>query len=508
MPLILFEGTFVACSQQLASDFVPVIVSARSKSAHFRAGTVCLSTTHISSICLPQPKNGGINLPKVPNIKVEPPGPEAKKIVAKDDEYIVKATKTAPLVFKRAEGAVIEDVDGNLYIDFYAGVGVLNVGARHPKVVAAIKDQVDKYTHVAGTDFYCGLQSRLAERLAKTAPGKNKKMVFFSNTGAESVEAAIKIAKRGTGKQCFLDFLGAFHGRTVGAMTLTASKWVQREGYTATLMPGVFHVPYAYCYRCIYKLEYPSCGMWCAKVIDEVYFENLIPPNDLAAISMEVIQGEGGYVVPPKEFVKMVYDLTRKYKCLFIDDEVQSGIGRTGKMWAVEHFDVVPDIICSAKSLGGGLPIAATIVDAKLNFDRYGRHSNTFGGASLAHASALATLDVIEEEKLIDRAAKVGKDMKKRLQEMEEKYEIIGDTRGVGMMLAHEFVQDRKSKKNAAKSRDKISDMAFKKGLMLLPCGKSNIRYIPPLNTPQEILNTGLDILEECIKEVNKNRAE
>jgi 4-aminobutyrate aminotransferase len=450
----------------------------------------------------------GISMAKVPNIKVEPPGPEAKKVVAKDAEYIVKATKTAPLVFKKAEGAVIEDVDGNSYIDFYAGVGVLNVGARHPKVVAAIKDQVDKYTHVAGTDFYCGLQTRLAERLARSAPGKNKKMVFFSNTGAESVEAAIKIAKRGTGKQVLLDFLGAFHGRTVGAMSLTASKWVQREGYTATLMPGVYHVPYAYCYRCAYKMTYPECGMWCAKIIEEVYFENQIPPNDLAAISMEVVQGEGGYVVPPKEFVKMIHDLTRKYKCLLIDDEVQSGMGRTGKLWAVEHFDVVPDIICSAKSLGGGLPIAATIVDAKLDFDRYGRHSNTFGGASLAHASALATLDVIEEERLLDRATKVGKETKKRLTEMQEKYEIIGDTRGVGMMNAHEFVQDRKSKKHAAKSRDKIAEMAFKKGLMLLPCGKSVLRYIPPLNIPQDQLDAGLEILEDCIKAVDKNRAD
>jgi 4-aminobutyrate aminotransferase len=449
-----------------------------------------------------------MKMPKVPNIRVEPPGPEAKKIVAQDNEYIVKATKTAPLVFKKAEGSVIEDVDGNTYLDFYAGVGVLNVGARHPRVVAAVSDQLGKYMHVAGTDFYEPLQSRLAERLAKTAPGKNKKMVFFSNTGAESVESAIKIAKRGTGKQCFLDFLGAFHGRTTGAMTLTASKWVQREGYTATLMPGVFHVPYAYCYRCVYKMEYPSCGTYCAKVIEEVYFENQIPPNDLAAISMEVVQGEGGYVVPPKDFVKEVFDLTRKYKCLFIDDEVQSGIGRTGKMWAVEHFDVAPDIICSAKSLGGGLPLGATIVDAKLNFDRYGRHSNTFGGVSLAHAAANATLDVIEDEKLLDRATKVGKETKKRLEEMMGKYDIIGDTRGLGMMLAHEFVQDRKSKKHASKSRDKIADMAFKKGLMLLPCGKSVMRYIPPLNIPQDQLDAGLEILEDCIKTVNKNRVD
>ena len=445
---------------------------------------------------------------KVPNIKVEPPGPEAKKAVAKDAKFLVKATKSAPLVFKKAENAVIEDVDGNTYIDFYAGVGVLNVGARHPKVVAAIHDQVEKYTHVAGTDFYCKLQNELAERLAKSAPGKNEKMVFFANTGAESYESAIKIAKRATGKQCLMDFLGAFHGRTTGAMSMTASKWVQREGYTATLMPGVFHVPYAYCYRCIYNLEPKSCGMYCAKVIEDVYFENQIPPNDLAAISMEVVQGEGGYVVPPKEFVKKVFDLTRKYKCLFIDDEVQSGMGRTGKMWACEHFDVAPDIICSAKSLGGGLPISATIVDAKLNFDRYGRHSNTFGGASLSHASALATLDVMKEEKLLERGTKLGASMKKRLIEMQDKYEIIGDTRGLGMMLAHEFVQDRKSKKNAAKSRDAISDMAFKKGLVLLPCGKSNIRYIPPLTIPEDQVATAMDILEDCIKVVNKNRAE
>lgn len=445
---------------------------------------------------------------KVPDIKVEPPGPEAKKAVAKDDEWIVKATKSWPLVFKKAEGSVIEDIDGNKYIDFYAGVGVLNVGARHPKVVAAIKDQVDKYTHVAGTDFYCKLQNEMAERLAKSAPGKNKKMVFFSNTGAESVEAAIKIAKRATGKQVLMDFMGAFHGRTVGAMSLTASKWVQREGYTATLMPGVYHVPYAYCYRCLYNLEYPSCKMRCVSAIEDVYFENQIPPNDLAAISMEVIQGEGGYVVPPKEFVQGVFNLTRKHKCLFIDDEVQSGMGRTGKMWACEHFDVVPDIICSAKSLGGGLPLGATIVDAKLNFDRYGRHSNTFGGASLSHAAGIATLNVLEQEKLLPRATKLGAEAKKRLVEMQQKYDIIGDTRGVGMMLAHEFVQDRKTKKHAAASRDKITELAFKKGLMLLPCGKSVVRYIPPLNIPEEQLWKGLDILEECIKKVDKDRAE
>ena len=453
-------------------------------------------------------KQGVFSMVIVPDIKVEPPGPEAKKAVAKDDEWIVKATKSWPLVFKKAEGSVIEDIDGNKYIDFYAGVGVLNVGARHPKVVAAIKDQVDKYTHVAGTDFYCRLQNEMAERLAKSAPGKNKKMVFFSNTGAESYESAIKIAKRATGKQVLMDFMGAFHGRTTGAMSMTASKWVQREGYTATLMPGVFHVPYAYCYRCLYNLEYPGCGMRCVSAIEDVYFENQIPPNDLAAISMEVIQGEGGYVMPPKEFVQGVFNLTRKHKCLFIDDEVQSGMGRTGKMWACEHFDVAPDIICSAKSLGGGLPLGATIVDAKLNFDRYGRHSNTFGGASLSHAAGIATLNIIEEEKLLDRATKLGKEAKKRLVEMQDKYEIIGDTRGLGMMLAHEFVQDRKTKKHAPKSRDLITELAFKKGLMLLPCGKSVTRYIPPLNIPEEQLWTGMDILEECIKKVDKNRAD
>jgi 4-aminobutyrate aminotransferase len=445
---------------------------------------------------------------KIPRIVVEPPGPKARKAVAEDNEFLVKASKTTPLVFKKAEGSVIEDVDGNTFLDFFSGISVLNVGARHPKVVAAARKQEDLYTMAAGTDFYCLLQNELAKRLAGSAPGKTKKMVFFSNTGAESVESAVKIAKRGTGKHVVLDFLGAFHGRTNGAMTLTASKWVQREGYTPTLMPGVFHVPYAYCYRCIYNLEFPSCGIYCAKVIEDVYFEQQIPPNDLAAICMEVVQGEGGYVVPPKEFVKTIFGFTRKYGCLFIDDEVQTGIGRTGRFWAAEHFDVAPDIICSAKSLGGGYPIAATIVDAKLNFDRYGRHSNTFGGASVSHAAALAVLDVMKEERLVERSAKVGAETKKRLQEMQDKYEIIGDTRGLGLMLAHEFVQDRKTKKHASKSRDKISDLAFKKGLVIVPCGKSCIRYIPPLNIPQELLDTGLEILEECVKAVDKDRAD
>ena len=444
---------------------------------------------------------------KIPNIVVEPPGPEARMAVALDEEFLVKASKTTQLVFKKADGSVIEDVDGNTYLDFFSGISVLNVGARHPKVIAAVRKQEDLYTHSAGTDFYCRLQNKLAMRLAASAPGKNKKMVFFSNTGAESVESAVKIAKRGTGKQVILDFLGAFHGRTNGAMTLTASKWIQREGYTATLMPGVFHVPYAYCYRCIYNLEYPTCRVYCAKVIEEVYFESLIPPNDLAAICMEVVQGEGGYVVPPTEFVRTIHDYTRKYNCLFIDDEVQTGLGRTGKMWAAEHFGIVPDIISTAKALGGGYPIGATIIDARLNFDRYGRHSNTFGGASVSHAAALATLSVLDEERLVERSARVGEETKKRLKEMQDKYEIIGDTRGLGLMLAHEFVLDRKTKKHDSKSRDRITDLAFKKGLVIVPCGRSCIRYIPPLNIPQEQLNTGLEILEECIKAVDKDRA-
>ncbi|HVG36742.1 MAG TPA: aminotransferase class III-fold pyridoxal phosphate-dependent enzyme, partial [Thermoplasmata archaeon] len=289
-----------------------------------------------------------------------PPGPKAKEIIERDRSYIATTTKSAPVVVKRASGSIVEDVDGNILIDFAAGISVLNVGHAHPKVVEAISRQASQFTHFAGTDFYYEIQATLAERLGKITPGKHRKKVFFGNSGTEANEAAIKIAKSHTKRQMFLAFLGAFHGRTQGALSLTASKAKQRAGFFPT-MPGVVHVPYAYCYRCPYKLTYPSCDLYCANIIEDVYMKTVAPPEDLAGVFVEPVQGEGGYIVPPPGWMDRIAKIAKDHGVLLIDDEVQSGLGRTGKMWAIEHSDAVPDILTMAKSLGGGLPIGAAV---------------------------------------------------------------------------------------------------------------------------------------------------
>ncbi|MEM3038775.1 MAG: acetyl ornithine aminotransferase family protein [Thermoplasmata archaeon] len=441
---------------------------------------------------------------KAPHVSKDFPGPNARKIIARDTRYLVTSTKTGPIVAKRARGALIEDVDGNVIIDLFSGVGVQNVGHCHPEVVRAIKDQADKFIHIAGTDYYYDVQVRLAEKLAASVPGKMERKVFFTNSGTESVEAAIKVAKASTKRHTFIGFIGAFHGRTIGSLSVTASKPVHREGFFP-FMPGVYHIPYAYCYRCRYKLEYPSCGLWCAKILEEVYFDTFVPPGDVAAIIAEPIQGEGGYVIPPKEFLPTMKRIAEKHGILFVDDEIQAGMGRTGKLWAIEHFNVVPDVITTAKALGAGIPIGATIIDAKLDFDRQGRHSNTFGGNPVGAAAALAVFRIIEKEKLLQRAQRLGKKSIRRLKEMEEKYGIIGDTRGLGLMLAHEFVKDKRTKAPNKEARDKVTELALRKGLGLLGCGKSSIRYLPPLIIEEELLETSWDILEDCIRTVDKH---
>ncbi|HEV8595505.1 MAG TPA: aminotransferase class III-fold pyridoxal phosphate-dependent enzyme, partial [Thermoplasmata archaeon] len=335
---------------------------------------------------------------KVPDIKVTPPGPKARKVLARDDRWLATATKSSPLVVKRASGSVVEDVDGNTYIDFTCGVSVTNVGHVHPKVTAAIEQQAEQFTHFAGTDFYYDVQTRLAERLARLAPGKKPKKVFFSNSGTEANEAAMKLARSHTRRPMFLAFLNAFHGRTMGALSLTASKAVHRAGFQP-MMPGVVHVPFAYCYRCPYQLKYPSCDLYCANVIEDLYMKTVAPPEDLAAIFFEPVQGEGGYVLPPPGWVERVEKIARDHDVLLAADEVQSGMGRTGTMFAVQHTKAVPDIIAMAKSLGSGIPIGATIFDATLDFSRKGVHSNTFGGNPVACAAGMATLDVIENDR-------------------------------------------------------------------------------------------------------------
>ena len=277
---------------------------------------------------------------KVPNIKVTPPGPNARKVLARDARWMATTTKASPLVVKRASGSVVEDVDGNTYIDFTCGVSVTNVGHGNPHVTTAIKRQVDEFVHYAGTDFYYDIQTRLAERLAKLAPGRRPKKVFFANSGTEAIEAAIKITRYNTKRQLFLAFLRGFHGRTMGSLGLTASKAIQRAGFSP-MMPGAVHVPYAYCYRCPYNLTYPSCDLYCANIIEDLYMKTVAPPQDVAAVFAEPVQGEGGYVVPPKGWLERIAEIAHDVGALFVADEVQSGMGRTGRMWAVEHTQAV-----------------------------------------------------------------------------------------------------------------------------------------------------------------------
>lgn len=434
-------------------------------------------------------------------VKISPPGPKARKIISEDKKLIATATKTSPIAAKRAKGAIIEDVDGNSYLDFTSGVAVVNTGHCHPKIVEAVQKQAEELMHFAGTDFYYDVQNRLAESLTKITPGKFDKKVFFTNSGTESNECAIKLARWNTKRKRFISFINAFHGRTMGSLSLTASKIVHRERYFP-MMSGVNHIPYAYCYRCAYKMKYPDCDVWCAKILDEVYLNSLVPPDEVAALFIEPVQGEGGYIVPPKRFIQEIRKTTKKHGIIMVDDEIQAGFARTGKMFAIEHFGIEPEILTLAKGLGSGMPIGATVFQAKYDFGVSGAHSNTYGGNLVACASALATVEVIKKEKLADRAGILGEVVSKRLKEMKERYPLIGDARGLGLMQAVELVRSRKTKTHAIKEVDRILKYCYKNGLILLPCGTSGIRLIPPLVIEEGQLNQGLDIFEKAFKAI------
>jgi 4-aminobutyrate aminotransferase len=443
-----------------------------------------------------------IQMEKAPDIRTTPPGPKAKEIVERDSQYIATSTKTSPIVAKRARGSIVEDVDGNTYIDFTCGIGVTNVGHCHPEIVEAVKRQTEELMHFAGTDFYYEVQVTLAERLGQITPGDFPKKVFFTNSGTEGTEASIKIVKWHTQKPLIVGFISAFHGRTMGSLAITASKPVHRTRFSQT-MPGVVHTPYAYCYRCAYKMEFPECDLHCAKILEELYFQAHVPPEEVAALFFEPVQGEGGYVVPPKGWIEEIASIARRHEILMVDDEVQAGFGRTGKMFAVEHSDVVPDIIYCAKGIASGMPMGAVIFDAKLDFGVQGAHSNTFGGNLVSCASALKTIELIEKEGMLANTNRMGEILGNRLDAMAEKYSLMGDNRGLGLMWATEFVKDRKTKEFATDERNEIVKLAYERGLVLLPAGRSAIRYIPALNVTEEELNSGLDVLESCIKDVS-----
>jgi 4-aminobutyrate aminotransferase len=426
------------------------------------------------------------------------PGPKTKAIVAADEKYLMTSTKTSPIAAYEAEGVWVTDADGNRLLDFTSGVGVLNVGHCHPDVVAAVQNQTARLMHFAGTDFYYASQTELAERLTRLTPGDFPKKVFFTNSGTESAEAAIKMVRWQKQRPLIIGLLGGFHGRSMGSLALTASKPVQRARFNAHT-GGATHIPPPYCYRCPYKLTYPSCDLYCAKILKELYFETAVPPTDVAAMIAEPVMGEGGYIVPPKGWHTAIKSILDEHDILFIDDEVQSGFGRTGRMFAIEHHGVVPDIVTTAKSLGGGLPIGAVIFRKELDYPYKGPHSNTFGGNLVSVAAAQAVLNVIEKEHLLENARTQGAYLVQRLQELQRKYEVIGDVRGLGLMVATEFVEDPKSKTPAVALRDRILVEAYQRGLLLLPCGKSTVRYIPSLIIQRDEVDEGVEILDASI---------
>ena len=435
-------------------------------------------------------------------IVVTPPGPKARELLEKDTRFLTQSVvRWYPLVAESGSGCVVTDVDGNEFIDFNSGLVVLAVGHSHPRVVKAIKDQAEKLIHYSWTDFYYKPIVDLGEQLTKITPGSFPKKVFFCNSGAEANEAAMKMARWHTRNPLFLAYTGAFHGRSFGTMALTASKPVQRRHFFP-LVPEVTHVPYPYCYRCPFGLKYPECEMWCVDFIEEEVLKKYHPPEDTAAMFIEPIQGEGGYVVPPDDYFQRLKKILDKYNILLADDEIQSGMGRTGKWFAIEHWGVTPDIVTCAKALGSGLPIGAAIAKEELMDWEGGSHANTFGGNPVACAAALQVIDIIKEEKLMENATRQGAYLMKRLKEMQQKYPIMGDVRGKGLMAAVEFVKDPETKEPAAQEVEDITNKCFKRGLAIITAGKSAMRFAPPLIITRDLIDEGLEIFEGAVKEV------
>lgn len=438
------------------------------------------------------------------NSRSKIPGPRAKGYVARDVEAISPSyTRYYPFVMDHGRGSFAWDVDGNRYIDFNAGIAVTATGHSHPEVVKAIQEQAAEFIHMSGTDFYYSIQIELAEKLNSLVPGDQAKRLFFTNSGTEAVEAAIKLARYYTRRPRMIAFLGAFHGRTMGALALTASKAGQKRGF-GPLVPGVTHVPYGYCYRCSYNLEYPACDVACVKYIEEL-FEKALPPEEVAAIFVEPIQGEGGYIVPPPEFHGRLRGLADRYSILLVDDEIQTGMGRTGKWFAIEHWGVVPDIVTIAKGVASGMPLGAMVARKEVMTWPPGAHGNTFGGNPVCCAAALATIRLIEEG-LMANAAKMGQYMLDRIRAMEAEHPTIGDVRGKGLMIGIELVKDKESKKPAGALRDDVIQRAFKKGLLILGCGASTIRFMPALTIDAQTADEGLAIFEEALTEAERAR--
>jgi 4-aminobutyrate aminotransferase len=436
-----------------------------------------------------------------PNLKTALPGPKAKALIERDGKVVSPSyTRDYPFVIARGVGATVEDVDGNVFLDCAAGIAVNSTGHSHPKVVAAIVDQAQKFLHMSGTDFYYEPQVRLGEDLAATAPFPGPVRTFYANSGTEANEAAIKMARYHTKRFGILGFLGSFHGRTLGSLSLTSSRAIQRRGF-GPMPAGTFHAPYATCYRCPVGLTPDRCGAECLEFLEEQVLVHLISPDDVAAVLVEPIQGEGGYVVPAKAFHERLRALTTKHGMLLMVDEVQSGMGRTGKMWAIEHFGVQPDVVTAAKGIASGLPLGVAIARSDVMAWPPGAHASTFGGNPVSCAAAIATIELLRES-LVKNAAEVGEHLLAGLRALMDKHTIIGDVRGKGLMVGVELVRDRQTKERATEERNAVVDEAFRRGLLILGAGRNAVRFSPPLVLSKAQADTAVRIFDDALTAV------
>ncbi len=440
-----------------------------------------------------------------PNLKTPLPGPKAKALIERDGKVVSPSyTRDYPFVIARGVGATVEDVDGNVFLDCAAGIAVNSTGHSHPKVVAAIVDQAQKFLHMSGTDFYYEPQVRLGEDLAATAPFPGPVRTFYANSGTEANEAAIKMARYHTKRFGILGFLGSFHGRTLGSLSLTSSRAIQRRGF-GPMQGGTFHAPYATCYRCPVGLTPDRCGAECLDFLEEQVLVHLISPDDVAAVLVEPIQGEGGYVVPAKAFHERLRALTTKHGMLLMVDEVQSGMGRTGKMWAIEHFGVQPDVVTAAKGIASGLPLGVAIARSDVMAWPPGAHASTFGGNPVSCAAAIATIELLRES-LVKNAAEVGEHLLAGLRALMDKHPIIGDVRGKGLMVGVELVRDRQTKERATEERNAVVDEAFRRGMLILGAGRNAVRFSPPLVLSKAQADTAIRIFDEALTAVTARK--
>jgi 4-aminobutyrate aminotransferase len=439
--------------------------------------------------------------PDFPQILTSLPGPLAQAIIERDDRVLSPSyTRGYPLVVSHGEGAIVEDVDGNRFLDFNAGIAVVATGHCHPRVVHAIQAQAARLIHMSGTDFYYENMVELAEKLAASAPGGVPRRVYFGNSGTEAIEAALKLARYKTGRDKFIAFYGGFHGRTLGSLSLTASKVIQRKGFGA-LIPGVYHATFPEPYRRPAGVSADDYAVECVRYIEDTLFHRVLPPDEVAAIVVEPIQGEGGYVVPPQAFFDELQRLAHQYGILLVFDEVQSGMGRTGKMWACEHFHAVPDVLAIAKGIASGLPLSAMVARHELMDWKPGAHASTFGGNPVAIAAALATFELLEEE-LIENAARIGDYILGRIADWPRRFRNVGDVRGLGLMIGIELVRDQETKERAPEVRDELVRMAFERGLLILGSGQNAIRLCPPLVISRDQADFAVGTLEECLARI------